>query len=194
VATNATILAFAGSASSNSLNKLLIRIAAEGARDAGGVVTLIDLRDFPMPLYDCDVEATDGLPPNALALKRLFAQHRGLLIATPEYNASVPAVLKNAIDWVSRSAPGETALASLTGKIAALLSASPSPLGGIRGQLHLRQILGTINVVLLSQQWRIPFASAASFDDKGNLTDARSQAMARDVGAELVRFLLRVSP
>jgi len=188
-----TILAFAGSTRTHSLNKKLIAVAGAGARAAGGMVELIDLRDFPLPLYDGDLEAAEGLPPNAVKLKKLFESHRGLLISTPEYNGSVPGVLKNAIDWVSRSPDGQPSLASFTGKVAALVSAALGPVGGVRAQTHLRQILGTINVILLPNQWRVPVATLASFDEAGNLRDATAHKMAQDVGAALTRFLQRLS-
>jgi NAD(P)H-dependent FMN reductase len=116
--TTPRILAFAGSLRTDSFNKKLARIGAEGARAAGAEVTLIDLRDFPMPVYDGDLEAA-GMPETVLQLKKLFLEHQGLLIASPEYNGSIPGPLKNAIDWVSRSAPGERPLASFTDKVAA---------------------------------------------------------------------------
>ena len=96
------ILAFAGSLRAESFNKKLARVAAEALRKAGGEVTLIDLRDYPLPLYDGDLEAASGLPENGRKLKSLFLEHQGLLISSPEYNSSIPAVLKNTIDWVSR--------------------------------------------------------------------------------------------
>ena len=96
------ILAFAGSAREGSLNKLLVRAAAAAARALGAEVTLVDLRDYPMPIYDGDVEGADGQPENAEKLKALFAASDGLLIASPEYNSSLPAVTKNVIDWLSR--------------------------------------------------------------------------------------------
>lgn len=99
------ILAFAGSTRTESFNKKLVKIAVTGARGAGAEVTWIDLRDFPMPLYDEDLETKEGLPENAKKLKALFLSHDGLLLACPEYNSSITGVLKNAIDWVSRSAP-----------------------------------------------------------------------------------------
>jgi chromate reductase len=188
-----TILAFSGSTRSDSLNKKLVAIAVAGARAAGGVVDLIDLRDFPLPLYDGDLEAAEGLPPNAIALKSLLANHRGLLISTAEYNGSVTGVLKNAIDWASRSAAGQPSLESFTGKVAALVSAGLGPVGGFRSQTHLRQILGTINVILLPNQWRVPNATAAHFDEAGNLKDATAQRMAQDVGGALARFLQRLA-
>src|SRR5262245_35742367 len=104
------ILAFAGSTRTESYNKKLVRIAAAGARQAGAEVTLIDLRDLPLPLFDEDLESSEGLPPNARRLKDLFLAHHGLLISAPEYNSSISGVLKNAIDWVSRPVPGEAPL------------------------------------------------------------------------------------
>ena len=101
------ILAFAGSTRRDSFNKKVVSSAVKGARDAGGEVTLIDLKDFPLPLFDQDLEAEQGMPENGKKLKQLFIDHDGLLIAAPEYNSSITAVLKNAIDWVSRPAPGE---------------------------------------------------------------------------------------
>jgi len=188
-----SILAFAGSTRTGSLNKKIIAIAAAGAREAQGAVTVIDLRDYPLPLYDGDLEAHHGLPPPAVELKRLFCAHRGLLIATPEYNGSIPGVLKNALDWVSRPAPGEKPLACYDGKIAAIVSAALGALGGARAQAHLRQILGTVNVTLLPQQWRIPEATAEAFDAAGQLKDARAAQQIKRVGATLVEFLERLS-
>src|SRR5438046_3669126 len=108
----ARMRAFAGSTRTNSYNKKLGMIAAEGARAAGAEVTLIDLRDFPMPLYDGDLEESSGIPEHGKRLKRLFLDHQGLLISSPEYNSSISGVLKNSFDWVSRSEPGEPPLAA----------------------------------------------------------------------------------
>jgi chromate reductase len=101
------ILAFAGSTRGESFNKKLVQIAVKGARGAGADLTLLDLEDFPLPLFDQDLEAEHGMPDNGTKLKRLFIDHDGLLVASPEYNSSITAVLKNAIDWLSRPAPGE---------------------------------------------------------------------------------------
>src|SRR4029077_756455 len=99
------ILAFAGSLRSESFNKKLVRIAARAARDAGAEVTLIDLKDLPLPLFDQDLEAGQGMPENGAKLRQLFSDHDGLLIASPEYTSSVPPALTNFIDSVSRPAP-----------------------------------------------------------------------------------------
>ena len=100
-----TILAFAGSTRADSFNKKMVRIAADGARNAGAEVTLVDLRDYAMPVYDGDLEAAEGPPAAAQAFKKLMSAHDGFLIAAPEYNSSISAVLKNTIDWVSRPVP-----------------------------------------------------------------------------------------
>src|SRR3954447_7404881 len=122
------ILAFAGSLRKDSYNKKLIKIAADAARRAGAEVTLIDLKDYPLPIYDGDLEAASGIPDNGQKLKKLFLDHDGLLLSCPEYNSSITAVLKNTIDWVSRPAPGEASLACFIGKAATLMSASPGGL------------------------------------------------------------------
>ena len=124
----ARILAFAGSARRDSLNKKLLQVAVAGARAAGAEVTVLDLRDLPLPLYDGDLEAAEGLPANARALKQQLRAHAGLLLACPEYNSSVTPLLKNAIDWASRAEPGEAPLACFEGKVAGLVSASPGAL------------------------------------------------------------------
>ncbi len=182
------ILAFAGSTREASFNKKLVRVAADGARDAGAEVTLIDLRDFPMPLYDGDLEANEGLPEPVQRLKALFLEHQGLLIASPEYNGGMSAVLKNTIDWVSRAAEGEGGLAAYKDKVAGLMSASPGGLGGLRGLTHVRQILGNIGVLVLPQQHALGGAGEA-FDDDGTLKDSVQQATVTGIGARLARTI-----
>ena len=118
------ILAFAGSTREASYNKRLIKIAADG-RDAGAQVTLIDLAEYRLPLFDEDLEARDGLHPAARLLKELFISHQGLLISSPEYNSSITAVLKNTIDWVSRPVDGQPPLNSYTGKVVTLMALRP---------------------------------------------------------------------
>src|SRR5260370_7153092 len=107
------ILAFAASARSESFNKKLVAITAQGARDAGAEVTLIDLQDFPLPLFDQDLEAEQGMPENGKKLKKLFIDHDGLLIAAPEYNSSITAVLKTTITWRSPPPPPHPSLCAL---------------------------------------------------------------------------------
>ncbi len=186
------ILSFAGSARRDSFNKKLARIAAEGARKAGAEVTLIDLKDFPLPLFDQDLEAAEGLPPNAVKLKELFKAHRGLLIAAPEYNSSITPLLKNTLDWVSRSAPQEKSLECFAGKAAALVSASPGALGGLRGLVHLRAMLGNIQVLVIPQQMAVVKAHEA-FDENGALKNADQQAAVEAVGSSLAKLLLKLA-
>jgi NAD(P)H-dependent FMN reductase len=178
------ILAFAGSTRTESFNKKLVRIAADAARKAGADVTLIDLRDFPMPFYDGDLEARDGQPDNAKKLKELMVGHHGFLISSPEYNSSVTGVLKNSIDWVSRPVPGEPPLVAFTNKTAALMSASPGQLGGLRCLVHLRSILGNINVLVIPDQLAVPRAHEA-FNPDGTLKDAKQQASIEKLGTKL---------
>lgn len=186
------ILAFAGSLRTESYNKKLVRIAAAGARDAGAEVTLVDLRDLPMPLYDGDVEAAGGLPENARRFKELCIQHDGFLIASPEYNSGISGVLKNAIDWASRPEPGEPGLVAFAGKTAALLSTSPGALGGLRGLAILRSILSNIQVLVLPHQLAVGKAGEA-FDADGALIEPKQVESVRRVGAELAQFLQRLN-
>jgi NAD(P)H-dependent FMN reductase len=184
------ILAFAGSTRRESFNKKLVRIAVEAARAAGVEVTLIDLKDFPLPLFDQDLEAEHGMPENGAKLKKLFIDHEGLLIAAPEYNSSITGVLKNTIDWVSRSAPGEPPLVAFTGKVATLMSASPGALGGLRGLVHVRSILGNIGVIVLPNQIAISKAGGA-FNPDGSLIDPKQQAGIEALGKTLASFLMK---
>jgi len=165
------ILAFAGSTRSGSYNKQLAHLAADAAREAGAEVTFVDLRDLPMPLFDQDLEAASGLPESGKKFKALLREHDGFLISSPEYNSSITAVLKNSIDWASRpETDDEPSLVAFRGKIAAIFSASPGALGGLRGLVHLRAILGNIGVLVLPDQVAIPTAYEA-FDDAGKLKD-----------------------
>ncbi len=185
------ILAFAGSTRTDSFNKKLIRIAVKGAQAAGAEVTLIDLRDYPMPLYDGDLEAKEGIPPNGRKFKELLLAHQGLLLSCPEYNSSISGVLKNAIDWASREAPGETPLACFKGKTAALMSASPGGLGGLRGLVHVRSILGNIGVLVLPDQVAVPKAHEA-FQLDGSLKDPKQQAAVEKLGLDLAALLQKL--
>ena len=186
------ILAFAGSTGTSSFNKKLVAIAADGARSAGAQVTSIDLRDFPMPLYDADLETASGLPENARKFKNLLREHDGLLISSPEYNSSISAVLKNAIDWASRAeSDDEPPLVAFKGKVAALMSASPGGLGGLRGLVHLRSILGNIGIIVLPDQVSISSAHEA-FDESGKLKDARKAKQVADLGAGLAKILAQL--
>lgn len=192
MASTPKILAFAGSTRIDSYNKKLVKIAAAGAKAAGAEVTYIDLRDLPLPLYDEDLEAQEGLPANARTFKDLMISHQGLLIASPEYNSSLTAVLKNAIDWASRPAPNEAPLAAFAGKVASIMSASPGALGGLRGLVHLRSILGNIKVLVLPDQVAVPKAYEA-FNADGTLKDPKQQESIERLGDGLTKILLKLN-
>lgn len=186
------ILAFGGSLRRDSYNQKLAAIAAAGAREAGAEVTVISLRDFPMPVFDEDLEAASGKPEAAAKLKALFREHDGLLIASPEYNSSVTAALKNAIDWVSRGdSDDEPALSALEGKTAILCAASPGGLGGLRGLVHLRSILGNIGITVLPDQVAVGTAYKA-FAEDGTLTDEKQAARVKTLGATLAKHLAKL--
>ena len=147
------ILAFGGSLRSDSWNQRIAELAADAARQAGAEVTILRLRDHPMPVYDQDIEDASGLPEAVRELKSLFRSHDGFIIASPEYNGSLTAALKNTIDWLSRREEGEERMACFSGKFAGLMSCSPGRLGGIRGLSHLRTILSSIAPRLRSAFW-----------------------------------------
>jgi NAD(P)H-dependent FMN reductase len=186
-----SILAFAGSTRVDSFNKKIVRIAADGVRAAGVEVTLVDLRDYAMPLYDGDLEAAEGLPAAAQAFKQLMIAHDGFLIAAPEYNSSISAVLKNTIDWVSRPVPDEPRLVAFQGKAAALMSAAAGGFGGVRSLAHVRLILGNIGVLVLPDQVTISQAMRA-FQPDGGLQDEGLQARVEGLGAQLAAFVTKL--
>lgn len=188
------LLAFAGSTRAGSLNQALADLAAAEARARGAVVTEVRLKDFALPLYDGDLEAS-AFPPAARELKALFRSHHGFLIASPEYNGSVSGVLKNAIDWASRPTDGEglTALSAFRGKVAGLMAASISPFGGLRGVSHLRQILGTIQTVVATEQVLVPAAHGA-FDETGALKDALPAQLLGGLAARVIELAERLEP
>lgn len=185
------ILAFAGSTRTHSFNKRILHTAVFGAREAGAEVTLIDLRDYTMPIYDGDLEEKKGIPDNAKKLKDLFKNHHALLLALPEYNSSMSGVFKNAIDWVSRKEKGEEELECFIGKVAALISASPGQLGGMRGLVHARSMLENIHVIVMPEQVCVPRANEA-FDEYGNLKNEKLKKSIEKIGSSLVDLTLRV--
>lgn len=186
------VLAFAGSTRKESFNKRLVKIAAESVSKAGADVTIVDLRDYPMPLYDGDLEEKEGLPESAVKFKKLLKAHNGLLISSPEYNSSITGVLKNTIDWASRASGDEKPLACFVGKVAALMSASPGSLGGLRGLVHIRSILNNINVLVLPEQVALAKAHEA-FNSDETLKDERRQASIDRLAKNLVQVLNKLS-
>ena len=187
------ILVLAGSARLDSVHRKVARQTVEALRDAGVEATLADLRDFPMPIYDGDLEAGEGLPPAAKALKELARGHDGFAIASPEYNGSFPALLKNALDWISRPEPGERTLEVFRGKVAAILSASPGPGGGKRGLRHLRELLGMMMVSVVPQELAIA-RSGGAFDADGRLTRAEDLSGLRELATALAQAAAQKEP
>ena len=166
------IAVIVGSTREGSFNRALGELAAASLEAQGAGVTRVDLAEFDLPLYSAALEAS-AFPPDALKLKALFTAQDGLLFVSPEYNGSLPPLLKNAIDWASRPT-GEESLVALTayrGKAAAIMSASISPFGGLRGLMHLRQILSTIQMLVIPEQVVVPNAHAA-FAEDGSLKEA----------------------
>lgn len=180
------ILAFSGSTRSGSWNSKLLKILAELASQAGASVTTISLRDFPLPLYDGDLEAQSGIPQPVQALRQLMIEHHGLMIASPEYNGSVTAVLKNALDWCSRPQNGQDGLLPFRGKPVAIVAASIGPYGGSRSVGHLRLIMGKMGATVLGDEMALPGAAQA-FTETGALTNPASQSLAETVAKNLVR-------
>ena len=186
------ILVFAGSTRRESYNKKLARLAGLAARRAGADTTTIDLADFALPLYDGDLEAAQGLPPAALELRRLFREHDGLIIASPEYNHSFSPLLKNAIDWVSRQAGDENYKTFFSGKTALLAATSPGNSGGARGLPHLRQVLSHLGTRVLERQVTIGQYREA-FAPDGTLRDDERDAELDAAARELVEAIAEYS-
>jgi chromate reductase len=186
------ILALSGSARRDSLNRKLLEIAVCGARDSGASVASISLADYPLPLYDGDLEADQGAPDNARALQRLFAEHDGLLIASPEHNGGYTALLKNAVDWISRpTATGESGVLLFSRKVSAVISASPGPMGGLRSVLGFRGVLEKLGSIVIPQSFSLGTAHTAF--DGSVLLDEKVRANVRSVGAALAEMTKRLS-
>ena len=172
------LLIIAGSERAGSYNRSLARVAAAAARLDGCAVTEFDLRALALPVYDGDIEAGPGVPPAALALRDALLAHDALLLVTPEYNAFPTPLVLNAFDWLSRipaGAPGGGGKEATANKPAALLSASPGPLGGLRSMTLLRQYLGgAFQMIVVPQQFALGKAGDA-FDEHGALKDAKTQ-------------------
>ncbi|MEH6459203.1 NADPH-dependent FMN reductase [Chitinimonas sp. JJ19] len=182
---SARILVFAGSARRASLNKRLAAVLSASIVTAGGEATLIDLADYEMPLYHGDWEADNGAPESARRLNALLAQHDGLALASPENNASVSALMKNTLDWLSRIDGGAT----LQGKAALLTAASPGALGGLRGLSHLRDILHTLGVTTLPQTLAVSRAHEA-FAEDGSLVNERQRGQLDQLATRLIQLTL----
>ena len=180
------ILFFAGSARKDSVNKKLAKVAYEYASSKGVEATFIDLASYPLPIFDEDYEAENGIPENAKTLKQILADHDGFFITSPEYNSSYSALLKNMVDWLSRpETKDEPPLLAFKGKVAGLGAASPGGLGGIRGLVPLRMLLGNIGVFVTPTQIALAGAFNA-FDARGGLNDDAQRALLEMTVDELV--------
>jgi chromate reductase, NAD(P)H dehydrogenase (quinone) len=169
---NTKLLFLAGSARAGSLNVKLAKLAAAIATANGLPATFADLGDYPLPLYDGDLETKSGVPDNAAKLKALMLIHKGVFTASPEYNASITPLLKNALDWISRAkTEGEPPLYVFKSRVFALGAASPGGFGGVRGCMATRQVLEMgLGALVLPDQILVPKAMAA-FNEDGHLVD-----------------------
>lgn len=186
------ILAFSGSLRQKSYNALALSRAVRGAEAKGGDVTVIKLRDYPLPLFHGDL-ADQGLPQPAVELRRLVREHDGLLIASPEHSSSVPAAVKNLIDWLSLRQGDEAMNAVFQGKTAALLGASIQDMAALRALSALSSILSNIGVFVLPYPIGVSKAAEA-FDAEGELKDEKLGSRVEGVGAALAETLVRRAP
>lgn len=180
MSTSPRILAFSGSTRRESFNKKLLSHVVRAVQQAGGEVTTIDLRDFPMPLYNGDLEDAEGLPANAKKLIELILAHDALLIASPEYNSMMTPLLKNTIDWCTRDEENP-----FIGKVVSIVSASPGPFGGLRSMTLVRQLLTHLGAFVVPSQVILPHADEA-FDAQGQLTVQRTIDAAKKLADSLV--------
>lgn len=187
------ILVFAGSLRSGAYSIATADAAMKELALQGAEVTRISLGDYPLPLMDQDLERENGIPENALALARLFAAHDGILIATPEYNGSMPPLLKNAIDWISRVRTDKgKPLRPLPDKVVAICSSSSGHFAGIRSAAHLRAVLAHIQMDVIAPQCSVPTAGEA-FDENGAFREERLQKSMQKMCAALVARAAQMS-
>lgn len=180
------ILLFAGSTRSGAFSIRTADAAMKELALQGADVTRISLGDYPLPIMNQDLEREEGIPDNAMKLARLIAAHDGLLIASPEYNASIPPLLKNALDWVSRVRQDKgQPFHPYAGKVAGLCSSSDGNFGGARGLYHLRAVLMNCQVEIVTPQCSVARASQA-FDENGELKEERVRKMMANVCATLI--------
>lgn len=183
------ILAIPGSYRKHSYNKRVLEVAAGGARAAGAEVTVIDLHDFPMPIYNADDHEEHGFAPQAARLQDLIAAHDGFLVASPEYNASIPGGFKNAIDWTSRKSDKYAMYEGYRGKTAALMTASPGQFGGIRCLAHLRGVFTLAGVTVLPTEIAVSFVGQKFDGDGTEMTDEKTKGFLESLGASLANVL-----
>lgn len=189
----ARIMVFAGSIRSGSYNARLAALAAKELALAGADVTHISLVDYPMPIYDGDLEARSGPPPHAVQLKQMMMRHQGVFVVSPEYNASITPLLKNAIDWISRVREGrEPPLPAYRNRVFAIGGASDGQHGAMRSLLALRQVLEIgCGALVLPEQIAVNKASGA-FDDMDNLKDEQMTGRLKAIVRRLIEVAQRL--
>lgn len=185
------LLVIPGSTRTDAFSKKLARAATALATRNGIDATVVDLRDHAMPLYDGDLETASGLPEAAVRLREIVKQHQAVLFATPEYNASLPALLKNTLDWLSRPYAREPGVSVWKGKVAGLLSSSPGALGGLRALVHLRQVLMNLGLLVVTEQFALGNAATA-FTPDGGLVDGKAQATVLAIAQRVVHVAARL--
>lgn len=183
------ILAFAGSLREKSYNKRVLKVAVEGAKKAGADVTYVDLKDYPMPIYNADLQETQGFPAIATAFQKLLLEHDGIMIASPEYNASLPGALKNVIDWTSRANGDLKTGECFKGKIAAIMTASPGAFGGIRCLAHLRDVLTILLVNTLPSEIAVAKVGGMFDGDSDEMTNDTMRGVLEELGKSMVDTL-----
>ena len=182
----AKLIFFAGSARKDSCNKKLAKAAEKIAKEHDAQTTFIDLRDYELPIFCEDFEAENGMPQAAKDLKKLFIEHDGFLISSPEYNSSFSPLLKNTLDWMSRG--GDDNSNAFQGKVSAIVAASPGGLGGMRGLPHLRDLLTNIamfGTTVIPAQFALGGAYGA-FDENGDLKDDKQKSMLENVVKQFI--------
>ena len=185
------ILAFSGSGRKDSVNKKVLAVAAQGATEAGAEVTIVNLQDFAMPIFNEDLEAAEGMHAGAQRFKELLIEHDGFLISSPEYNSAYSALFKNAIDWASRKIDGETAMQAYKGKVAGIMAASPGGLGGMRVLVSVRMLLENLGVMVLPGQKAVGGAFKL-FDQDGKINDEKTEKALKNIGKDLVHTLRKL--
>ncbi len=181
------LLMLCGSLRAESLNRKAVEIAARAAEAAGAVIDRTAPKDLALPLYDQDDEAASGFPDAVLKLRERMQAADGFLVACPEFNGTMTAAMKNAIDWASRPREGEAQLACFRGKTAGLVAASPGKLGGIRGLPETRRVLSGIGVHVIAGDFALGNAHEM-FDDQGNCKDDGVRAGIENVGTTLAKL------
>jgi chromate reductase, NAD(P)H dehydrogenase (quinone) len=181
------ILAFSASLRRASLNTRLVTVAAQGARDAGAEVTLLNLNDYPLPIFNADDEAANGLPDNARKLKQMFREHDGYMISSPEYNGGFPGVLKNLTEWMSRREGDEKPFSAWEDKPVVTMAASPGALGGNRMMASLRAHLLHMRMIVIPDVLGLPKADQMLGED-GSVADEATRARIENLGQRIVHF------